>query len=563
MMHHSFHHPIFTVLALAIAVLGSWTALDLFRRVEASFGRARFGWMATAALAMGTSIWSMHFVAMLGFDPGSAVSYDPLLTVASLLLAIGATGGAFLAAAPEGVRLSRIVVAGAAMGAGICAMHYVGMAAVRSSVSLGHDLRFVSLSLVVAVVASTAALLVVRRSPSTALQGVASVILGLAVVGMHYTAMAALKLAPIAGSVPIPASSPPYALAFAVSAATTFVLFLALMASLVDQRANILAALDAGGVGYWELDLRTHTLHLSPKGKAVFGLLPDQSLTYAQALEHIAPESRAQREAKLAEAVRSGTDYDVEYAFAAEGRWVNARGRVLRSRSGRSSRMVGVVIDVTERRNALAEIFESEKRQRVLINELNHRVKNTLATVQSIARHTAKRADGPVEFHRDFEARLSALSSTHNALTRGGWEQASLRELVAQELRAYPADQVSVAGEEIALSVRQTLALGMVLHELATNAVKHGALSDGEGRIEIAWTVEQGAGNGTLVFRWTETGRPIATAPTRIGFGSRLIRSSIEGELDGEATINFDPDGLKCLLIVPLVQANNLGSAAE
>jgi NO-binding membrane sensor protein with MHYT domain len=160
---HASHDPIFVLLSLLIAILGSWTALDLFKRVRTHLGQARLTWLAIAALAMGLSIWSMHFVAMLGFDPGSAVRYDPLLTLVSLVLAIGATGGAFFFAAREGARISLVLVAGAAMGVGICLMHYVGMAALRTAVSLGYNPPLVVLSLVIAIVASTAALLAARR----------------------------------------------------------------------------------------------------------------------------------------------------------------------------------------------------------------------------------------------------------------------------------------------------------------------------------------------------------------------------------------------------------------
>ncbi|MBJ7413467.1 MAG: hypothetical protein JHD15_24360, partial [Phenylobacterium sp.] len=122
MPHH--HHPLFVILSLVVAVLGSWTALDLFRRVRWHIGRTRQVWLGTAAVAMGASIWSMHFIAMLGFDPGSAVSYDPALTLVSFALAVGATWGAFFSAARERSGGALVMLAGAFMGAGICLMHY-------------------------------------------------------------------------------------------------------------------------------------------------------------------------------------------------------------------------------------------------------------------------------------------------------------------------------------------------------------------------------------------------------------------------------------------------------
>ncbi|HEX7945016.1 MAG TPA: MHYT domain-containing protein, partial [Phenylobacterium sp.] len=145
------HHAIYVLLSLLVAVLGSWTALDLFRRVRTHVGRARRTWLVTAAVAMGSSIWSMHFIAMLGFDPGSPVRYDVPLTILSLALAVLTTGGAFFAAAVQGASQRQVILAGTFMGTGICLMHYVGMAALRTAVSLGYDYRLVALSFGVAV----------------------------------------------------------------------------------------------------------------------------------------------------------------------------------------------------------------------------------------------------------------------------------------------------------------------------------------------------------------------------------------------------------------------------
>src|SRR3989344_30310 len=172
MPHH--HHPLFVILSLVVAVLGSWTALDLFRRVRWHIGRTRQGWLGTAAVAMGASIWSMHFIAMLGFDPGSAVSYDPALTLVSFALAVGATWGAFFSAARERSGGALVMLAGAFMGAGICLMHYVGMAALRTAVSLVYGPVLVALSLLIAVAAATAALFAARRERALAWRAAAA-----------------------------------------------------------------------------------------------------------------------------------------------------------------------------------------------------------------------------------------------------------------------------------------------------------------------------------------------------------------------------------------------------
>jgi two-component sensor histidine kinase len=218
--------------------------------------------------------------------------------------------------------------------------------------------------------------------------------------------------------------------------------------------------------------------------------------------------------------------------------------------------MAGVVLDVTDRRQTFTALAEAEARQRLLIDELNHRVKNTLATVQSIARQTAKGAPVSPDFVEAFESRLVALSRTHDALTRGAWEHASLRELLIQEFAPYAAEQFRLEGEDVSLRPRQALALGMVFHELATNAAKHGALSQTSGCVGVRWT----AGAERLDIVWREEKGPQVAQPLRQGFGSRLIRSVIRGELAGAADLDYAPDGFTCRLSVPLATgADSIG----
>jgi PAS domain S-box-containing protein len=684
-MQHA-HHPAFVLLSLLVAVLGSWTALDLFRRVRTHVGRARTTWLAIAALAMGASIWSMHFIAMLGFDPGSPVRYDPPLTALSLALAILATGGAFFAAAQAGATWRRVALAGGFMGAGICLMHYVGMAALRTAISLGYDPALVMLSLLIAVGASTAALVAAGRERSMPWRAAAAGLLGAAIVGMHYTAMAALRLVPGEVHTLEPSGVPPLILAFAVAAGALMILFLALAASLYDRRLDVLGALDAGRVGYWELALPQRSLQVSAQARDILGRGPGEPFGYRDWVEAVHPDDRERRQAGLAAALSSHVDYDAEYRVLrpdGQVRWVNVRGRTITDGRGRSVRMIGVVLDVTDRHAAFAALAESEGRfrviadsapaliwmtdaegrlvfinrhyetlfgrkaeelggsrwakvvvpedlepfrrgfaeafaerrsfkifirargrdgrllwlrcegaprfgpdgaffgytgcnvdvteamtaqeqQRLLINELNHRVKNTLATVQSIAAQTARRADSPEDFRDKFEARIIALSKTHNLLTQGGWERAGLRELLALEFAPYPAEQVRLEGPDLDLAPRQVVALGLVFHELTTNAVKYGALSRAGGCVRVSWRlVLLSPAERRLVLDWREEGGPAVQTPTRRGFGSRLIETSLKGELGGTSRMAFQADGLECRLEVSLAELTSLAQEAS
>ena len=186
------HPPIFIVLSMVIACVGSWTALDLFRRVHAHTGTWRGAWLSAAAVAMGLSIWAMHFVAMLGFNPGVEVRYDIQLTILSLLLAIAVTAFAFFSAADH--RRSHLLVGGLVMGAGICIMHYVGMAALVTRATLRNEPAYVVAAFVVAVLASTSALLVAIRERTFVQRLAAAVVLGFAIVGMHFTGMAGVRI---------------------------------------------------------------------------------------------------------------------------------------------------------------------------------------------------------------------------------------------------------------------------------------------------------------------------------------------------------------------------------
>jgi NO-binding membrane sensor protein with MHYT domain/nitrogen-specific signal transduction histidine kinase/ActR/RegA family two-component response regulator len=231
---HIAHHPIFIALASLTAWLGAWTALDVFRRVRAHVGGWRLAWLTATAVAMGLSIWSMHFIAMLGFNPGAEVRYDVGRTVLSLLLAIATTAFAFFFARGGGAR--REIMGGVVMGAGICTMHYVGMSAVITSVTLAVEPVYVVLSFVVAISASTSALFVARSETTPPQRVLAAAVLAFAIVGMHYTAMFGVRVLPGPLSNVGSGGVDSLVLAVAVAAGTLFILLLALIAAISDRR---------------------------------------------------------------------------------------------------------------------------------------------------------------------------------------------------------------------------------------------------------------------------------------------------------------------------------------
>jgi two-component system CheB/CheR fusion protein len=217
--------------------------------------------------------------------------------------------------------------------------------------------------------------------------------------------------------------------------------------------------------------------------------------------------------------------------------------------NGQVLSIVKTVRNITERRRAR---FQRE----ILLNELNHRVKNTLATVQSIATQTLRNESTLEAFRENFGARLIALSKSHDLLTRKNWEGASLHGLLMQECEPYQADgapRFEIVGDDLQVPPRMALALGMVFHELTTNAAKYGALSVPAGRIDVSWNLHERDGQTYLHLQWTETGGPRVEKPRRSGMGSRLMKHGLAHELGGEARIDFDPSGVQYMIDVPFV----------
>jgi PAS domain S-box-containing protein len=200
---------------------------------------------------------------------------------------------------------------------------------------------------------------------------------------------------------------------------------------------------------------------------------------------------------------------------------------------------------------------QEKDRLRFLLSELNHRTQNTLATVQAIAVQTLRGA-ADKEVVDAFEGRILALSKAHSLLGRKHWEAVSLRDVIDQILQPFGLNdcrvaRFSVESEDVRLQPKAALTLAMVFHELATNAAKHGALSNGAtGKIDIAWQVEPTPQGDRMRLRWQESGGPPVTPPGRKGFGSRLIEGGLAQELDGEVRLDYEPAGVVCQIIMPV-----------
>ncbi len=305
-------------------------------------------------------------------------------------------------------------------------------------------------------------------------------------------------------------------------------------------------ALRAGRMGSWELDLATRRFTTSEYCRVVFGLGPNEPFDTVEDLTAlIVPEDRQKRTDAIAKAIAEHTELEVEYrTYRPDGSigWVLARGRADYV-DGRAVRMAGISMDITARRAA-------EDRQVLLINELNHRVKNTLATVQSLAAQTYRDAPEPAAAGEAFLDRLMALARVHDLLSETTWEGASLRDVVSRTLTPYGKESVPLiaSGPAVQVAPNAAVSLNLAFHELATNAMKYGALSVADGTVAITWSVE----GEDLTIDWRETGGPPVVEPTRRGFGSRLIERGLAHELGGAAQLVFEPQGLCCRIRAPL-----------
>ena len=212
---------------------------------------------------------------------------------------------------------------------------------------------------------------------------------------------------------------------------------------------------------------------------------------------------------------------------------------------------IDLAVTIARQLGFSTERLRAEDAKELLLNESKHRIKNTLATVQAIAGQTLRNT--PSDELQAFLARLHALGEANDLLTLQNWDQAPLREVVGRALKPFEAsrhDRIIVDGPSVALSAKSALMLTMCLHELATNAAKYGALSNGTGQVHLAWELIRNGSEGKIKLTWRESGGPPVTAPQRKGFGSVLIEQSFLGY--GETFFDFRPDGLRCSLELSL-----------
>ncbi|WP_373288925.1 HWE histidine kinase domain-containing protein [Aureimonas endophytica] len=318
---------------------------------------------------------------------------------------------------------------------------------------------------------------------------------------------------------------------------------------LTESEERLRFALHAGRLGAWTLDLVTMRFVASNICKEIFGRRAAEGFAYEDLRAAIQGDDRARWDAAVAEA--DGGDLDVEFRIATpagDTRWVEIRGRTSLDAEGKRLSMGGVSLDITERKRA-------EEHRILLVRELNHRVKNTLATVQSIVRQSLRSGRSVQEAGDAADARIRALSAAHDVLTDESWSGASMRDIVERTLRPFideSRERIRLDGEAVRLPPRPALAISMALHELATNAVKHGALSSETGTVALRWSAGGSGEPARLRLHWEEAGGPPVTPPEQRGFGTRLIERALASEIGGEAKLDYRPSGLVFTVDAPM-----------
>lgn len=551
-MVHTGYDPALVALSLAIAILASYTALDLGARVRTAPGRFRPAWLLGAAVAMGGGIWSMHFVGMLAFEMGLPAAYDLGVTLLSLLIAVGVTGAALAWVGRRRAGRRDVLVAGPIMGIGVAAMHYTGMAAMRVPGSLAYSLPVVALSVAIAISAATVALWLTFRPTSVSQKLVAALVMGAAVAGMHYTGMAAATFtAEEAGAHAAhisAAGADQKNIALSVTGATFVILFLAMLASAVDQQRiqgdlraseeRFRAAVRAVRGVLWTNDPEGRMTGEQPGWAALTG----QSRTEYEGFGWAAAVHPDDREASVAAwnatVASRGTFLHEHRVRARDGLWRHfaIRAVPVLDAHGAIREWVGVHTDITEQREAEAELRESNEEIQRYAYIVSHDLRAPLVNVMGFTSELeavreelrtvlrdhpqGARIDGDMAealgFIQAAIAKMERLIAAILKLSREGRrrfapEPLEMTELLrgianAQRHQAASRGATVTVADDLPVIVTDRLAVEQVFGNLIDNALKY-LDPDRPGRIEV--TARPAPGN-RIRFAVSDNGRGIA-----------------------------------------------------
>jgi PAS domain S-box-containing protein len=319
--------------------------------------------------------------------------------------------------------------------------------------------------------------------------------------------------------------------------------------ALGERTMQLALAGKAALVGSYAYDTDTEIMQISEGYAALHGFSEDTTeIGRSECLASVHPDDIGRVAQFRSEAFRAcRREYSVEYRImraAGEVRWVETRCFVTYNSGGHPHRVVGVSIDITERKRV-------EEQQRILVAELDHRVKNVLATVSAIVTQTLSTGSSLADFVTALDSRIKSLARTHELLSQSRWSGVALAEIARRELAPYAAANVQIGGPTVMLRAEAAPVMAMVLHELATNAAKYGAFSDRNGRVSLRWRWLRNGSSGRLAIDWQESGGPQVLPPSQRGYGAAVIGEIIPFELNGKSDLSFARDGVRCRMEIP------------
>jgi PAS domain S-box-containing protein len=323
-------------------------------------------------------------------------------------------------------------------------------------------------------------------------------------------------------------------------------------AALFEGQARLQEALTAGVVMAFEWDARTNSSQRSDNAAQILGFNPRQSFSASEFLARVHPDDRARFKALIRSVSPVKPSYKITFRFkCADGReiWLEESSTAEFDAAGRCVHLKGLTLDITERKQA-------EERQGLLIAELDHRVKNLLARVAVISTQTRQGSNSIDQFVEVLDKRIQSMANAHSLLSQSRWSGVNLADLVHNQLAPYATNANTViGGPDVTLAPATTQAVAMALHELVTNAVKYGALSNPNGHVSVNWDRQDAeAAPAHVRIEWRETGGPSVVSSPKLGYGISLIRELIPHELGGMVDLTFASDGVCCKIDVPIEQ---------
>lgn len=596
MVMNTHYNSALVALSITVAVFAAYVSLDLAGRQTNATKIARWAWLIAAAIAMGGGTWAMHFIGMLSLAMPMPVTYDVNLTLGSLVLPIAVTGGglAMVGCRPSSWR--RAVGGGLLMGAGIVLMHYLGMAAMKMPGHIQYDTGLVALSIFIAVVTSTAALRLSCSVQSARWRSISAVVMGMAVVGMHYVGMAAASIVMNdlpSMDMPWHPAIEPEVLALEVGGLTGVLLVLALTSSILDRRRAEREALQAykrlnqeafqaaallsqseerhrlavlaTGLGTWDWDLVSNTLVWSERTYILFGLTPGTSVDYGLMVRHLHPDDRVATEL----AVQRALDPNGCGSFLGEFRiirpdgeccWLRSQGAVHFEDGGvcrRPVRFIGTLLDITTQRLADETLHTTLAEKDMLLREIHHRIKNNMQTISALVELEAAQVSDPtaLEGFRAITRRIQAMARLHEHLY-------GTQDLQHIDLSAYLQDlgcglaalhkgrlvSIQVDAEPLTCDLDVAMPIGLIATELVTNSLKHAFPEGRNGAIHI----HLGRRGGDVWFEVADNGIGSHQQSRTPGMGKRLIEALVT-QLGAELDVVRD-GGYRTRLVVPVAR---------